>query len=80
MKIMLRDGLTYEGTPHEIVKAMKEMGFDCGRMTLSEYIDWAANNVKKFELVTIDVAGDTEVAKAEALVKAMLAHDLCMEV
>lgn len=80
MKIMLRDGLEYEGTPLEIVKAMKGMAFDCGRMSVSEYVDWAAGNVKKFELVTIDVGGDTEVAKAEALVKAMLAHDLCMEV
>ena len=80
MKIILRDGLEYEGTPLEIVQAMREMAFDCGRMSVSEYVDWAAGNVKKFSAVTLDVAGDTEGAKAEALVKAMLAHDLCMEV
>ena len=78
MKIGMRDGREFEGTPVEIVRAMKGLAWDAEKLSLSEYIDWVAANAKKFEDVQLDVAGESEEKKAEALVQAMLDQGLAV--
>lgn len=79
MKIVMRDGLEFEGTPVEIVRAMQGMAFGAEGQSLSEYIDGVAACAKKFEDVVLNVAGPDEAVKAEALVRAMLDARFCRE-
>jgi hypothetical protein len=79
MKIRMRDGREFEGTPVEIVRAMKEIAWGVEQMTLSEYIDWVAANAKRVEQVRLDVGGESEEAKAAALVQAMFDKGLAIE-
>ena len=79
MKIMMRDGREFAGTPVAIVKAMQGIAFGVEHLSLSQYVDWVAANTKKFENVTLDVAGADDAAKAEALVQAMINNGLAGE-
>ena len=79
MKIEMRDGRRFQGTPIQIVQAMKSIAFGVERLPLSEYIDWVATQALKFEGVELKVAGDDEAAKADALVKSMLAAGLAVK-
>ena len=78
MKIEMRDGRRFEGTPVQIVQAMKSIAFGVDGKSLSEYIDWVAAQALKFESVELDVRGDDEEAKAAALVRAMLEAGLAI--
>ncbi len=78
MKIVMRDGRPFEGTPVEIVKGMQFIAFGVDHLSLSEYIDWVAANARKFEGVELKVAGATEELKAAALVREMIANGLCL--
>ena len=79
MKIEMRDGRRFEGTPVQIVQAMRSIAFGVEQMNLSEYIDWVAAQALKFEGVELRVAGDDEAAKAAALVGAMLDAGLAVK-
>ena len=79
MKIEMRDGRRFEGTPLQIVQAMKAIAFGVDRLPLADYIDWVAAQALKFEGVELKVAGDDEAAKAGALVDAMLDAGLAVK-
>jgi hypothetical protein len=80
MTIEMRDGRRFEGTAVQIVQAMQAIAFGVQRLSLSEYIDWVAVQALKFETVELDVAGDSEQEKAEALVRAMIDAGLAVRV
>jgi len=77
-KILLRDGLTFEGDAVAIVEAMKAMAFGVDGLSLAAYVDFVAATALRFENITLDVAGDDGAQKAEALVQAMLAKELAV--
>jgi hypothetical protein len=56
---------------------MQRLAFGVEHLSLAEYVDWVAANARKFEGVELEVAGETGEAKAEALVRAMIARGLC---
>ena len=76
MHIEMRDDRRFQGTPVQIVQAMKNIAFGVEHLSLSEYIDWVAAQALKFEGVTLDVAGASAEEKARALVEAMIATGL----
>ena len=78
-KIMMRDGHTFEGDAVAIVQAMKAMAFGVEHLSLADYIDFVAASALKFEEITLDASGANEAEKAEALVQAMLAKELAVE-
>jgi hypothetical protein len=80
MKIRMRDGHQFDGTPVDIVKGMKFIAFGVDHLSLSEYIDWVAAQALKFENITLDVTGEDEEQKAAALVKAMIDNVLAVDV
>ena len=79
VKIEMRDGRRFEGTPVQIVQAMKSIAFGVDRLGLSEYIDWVAAQALKFEGVELDVTGKDEETKSDALVHAMLDAGLAVK-
>lgn len=72
MKIEMRDERVFEGTAVQIVRAMQEIAFGVEHLSLSEYIDWVAQNARKFEDVQLKIVGDTDDEKAKALVDEMV--------
>ncbi len=79
MKIRMRDGREFEGTPVEIVRGMQGIAFGVEHLSLAEYIEWVAANAKRVENVDLAVSGESEEAKAEALVRAMVDKVLAVE-
>lgn len=79
MTIVMRDGRAFEGTAVQIVEAMQRLAFGVDHLSLADYVDWVAGNASKFEGVALVVAGATGEEKADALVRAMIAHGLCAQ-
>ncbi len=79
MKIRMRDGREFEGTPVEIVRGMQGIAFGVEHLSLAEYVDWVAANAKRVENIDLAVSGETDEAKAEALVRAMVDKVLAVE-
>jgi hypothetical protein len=75
----MRDGREFEGTPVEIVRGMQGIAFGVEHLSLAEYIGWVAANAKRVENVDLAVSGETDEAKAEALVRAMVDKVLAVE-
>lgn len=72
MRIVMRDGRVFQGTPKQIVKAMQDIAFGVEDFTVPEYIDWVVANARKFEDVELDVRGDTDDERAASLVEEMV--------
>jgi len=66
------DGRELEGTPRQIVEAMRSLAFGREGQPLGEYIDWVAGQVSRMMGVELDVQGETDDAKARALVDELL--------
>ena len=79
MKIVMRDGRVFQGTALQIVKAMQDIAFAVEQMTLDQYIDWVADNARRFEEVKLTVAGETTEERAKALVGEMLRAGLAVQ-
>jgi hypothetical protein len=75
----MRDGREFEGTPVEIVRGMQGIAFGVEHLSLAEYVDWVAANAKRVENIDLAVSGETDEAKAEALVRAMVDKVLAVE-
>ncbi len=73
------DQRIYSGTPTEVVQQMHERAFAAQRITLSEYVDWAAGMARDMLGVHLEVSGDTAELKATSLVQAMLQNGLAHE-
>lgn len=73
MKIQITaDGRVFQGTPKQIVEAMKFHAFGQEGKSLSEYIDWLVCQVQRMNEIELTVEGDTDEAKATAIVDAIL--------
>jgi len=76
---MIRDGRVLEGTPRQIVEAMRYIAFGQEQRSLSEYIDWLVDQVQRIESIDLKVEGDTDDEKAASLVQAMLNSGLAVK-
>lgn len=79
MKIMMRHGRVFQGTPKQIVEAMQDIAMPAQQLTLPEYIDWVAANALKFEAIELRHDGDTIEEKAATLVDSMLEAELAVK-
>ena len=66
------DGRVLEGTAKQIVEAMQYVAFGQQDRTLTEYIDWAAEQASRMNEVDLRITGSTDEERAESLVQAML--------
>ena len=72
MKIIMRDDRVFQGTPVQIVRAMKDIAFGVEHLNLAQYIEWVVANAKKFELVELKVTGSTDDELSAAFVDEMI--------
>ncbi len=73
MKIrLMTDGRVLEGTTKQIAETMQALAFGQEDRTLSEYISWAVEQVRRMNEIDLQVEGETEDEKAQSLVHAML--------
>jgi len=66
------DGRVLQGTAKQIVEAMQYVAFGQQDRTLSEYIDWAADQAERMNEVDLRITGNNDDEKAKSLVQAML--------
>lgn len=76
MKLMMRDGRLFQGTPLQIVKAMQDVAFGVGDFTVAKYVAWVVDNARRFEGVELAAEGETDEALCASLVDAMLREGL----
>ena len=69
MKLTMRDGRVFEGTPVAIVQAMQALAFGVGDLSVDAYIDWVVENARRFEGVELVVAGGSGEERAASLVE-----------
>lgn len=79
MKIMMRDGRVFQGTPKQIVQAMQDIAMPAQHLSLSEYMAWVADNALRFEGVELRHDGETDEERAKTLVDSMLEAELAVE-
>ena len=72
MRIVTRDERVLEGTPLQIVQAMKGMAFGVEGFTMRQYIEWVVANAERFEGVVLKVEGGTDEELVASLVAEML--------
>lgn len=72
MKIVMRDGRVFQGTPVQIVQAMQSVAFGVEDFTLDQYIDWVIENARRFEGADLAVGGDTEARRGASLIDEMI--------
>jgi hypothetical protein len=72
MKLQMRDGRVFQGTPMQIVKAMQDVAFGVGDFTVPRYVAWVVDNARRFEGVELAVEGETDETLCASLVDAML--------
>jgi hypothetical protein len=80
MKIMMRDERLFQGTPVQIVQAMKFIAFGVDHLSLIEYTDWVAANARKFEDVELKITGATDEERCASLVGEMIRTGLTRRV
>ena len=76
MKLTMRDGRVFEGTPVAIVRAMQALAFGVQDLSTDAYIDWIVENVRRFEGVELVVAGGSAEERAASLVEEMVGKGL----
>ena len=72
MKIIMRDDRVFQGTPVQIVRAMKDIAFGVEHLNLAQYIEWVVANAKKFEELDLKVGGATYDELSASLVDEMI--------
>jgi hypothetical protein len=72
MKIIMRDDRVFQGTPLQIVRAMKDIAFGVEDLSFKKYVDWVIANAVKLEGVELAAKGDTEEELAASLVDEMI--------
>jgi hypothetical protein len=72
MKIVMRDGRGFQGTPLQIVRAMQDIAFGVEDFTVPMYIEWVVANAGKFDEVKLEVKGETDDELAASLVGEMI--------
>jgi hypothetical protein len=72
MKIVMRDGRVFQGTPLQIVKALQDIAFGAEAFTTPKYVEWVVANARRLDEVEIDVKGETDEELAASLIAEML--------
>lgn len=78
MRIMIRDGRVFEGTPLEIVRRMQKSAV-LAPIAVAEYIDWVAANTFTSKGIALSLSGGSDAQRAASLLREMLAHGLAVE-
>ncbi len=73
------DQRIYCGTPTELVQQMDGRAFGAQRLSLSEYVLWAAGMARDVLGIHLEVSGDTAALRGASLVQAMLQTGLADE-
>jgi hypothetical protein len=79
MRIILRDGEKFSGSPLKIVTLMKGSSMFSDVKTIREYMDMVLRNAKMVENVELMVKGNTDDDLARSLVSELIAHGLAKE-
>ena len=79
MRIVTRDERVLEGTPLQIVQAMKGMAFGDEGFTMRQYIEWVVANAERFEGVVLKVEGGTDEELVASLVAEMILAGLARQ-
>lgn len=74
------DGRMFIGTPKEILSQMKLISFGWDGRTLAEYLDWLKHQMEQQTGAEINISGNDVATDCEALVDAMVAHGLALEI
>jgi hypothetical protein len=72
MKIVMRDGRVFQGTPKQIVQGMQDIAFSARDLKFSDYIDWVVQNALRFDEAELRVQGDSDDERASSLVSEMI--------
>lgn len=72
MRITMRDGRVFDGSPVEIVEQMQQLAFGWDDRPVLEYVDWVVGQLARFEGVEVHVAGGSVEAVCAALVEEMV--------
>jgi hypothetical protein len=80
MRVHMKDGRVFEGDSLQVVRAMQDVAFDAGQMTVRQYIAWMVRNVSEFEGIELEVRGNTDREMAESFVSEMLRAGLASRV
>ena len=80
MRIELRGGGKFSGSPLKIVTQMKGATMFSDVKTIREYVDMVLRNAKMVENVELTVKGNTDEELARSLVSELLERGLAREV
>jgi len=80
MRIELRGGEKFTGSPMKIVTQMKGSTMFSDVRTIREYVDMVLRNAKMMENVELTVKGNTDEEIARSLVSELIERDLAREV
>ena len=80
MRIELRDGEKFSGSPLKIVTQMKGSTMFSDVKTIREYVDMVLRNAKMVENVELTVKGNTGEELARSLVSELIERGLAREV
>jgi len=80
MRIVLRGGEKFSGSPLKIVTLMKGSTMFSDVKTIRDYVDMVLRNAKMVENVELMVKGNTDDELARSLVGELIAHGLATEV
>jgi hypothetical protein len=79
MKIMMRDGRVFQGTPKQIVQAMQDIAMPVQHLSQLEYIDWVVDNALRFEAVELKIEGETVEERSASLIAELMRTELCVD-
>ncbi len=79
MRIILRGGEKFSGSPLKIVTLMKGSTMFSDVKTIREYVDMVLRNAKMVENVELMVKGNTDEELARSLIGELIAHGLAKE-
>ncbi|HOC94195.1 MAG TPA: hypothetical protein PKH33_17730 [bacterium] len=80
MRIELRGGEKFSGSPMKIVTQMKGSTMFSDVRTIREYVDMVLRNAKMMENVELTVKGNTDEELARSLVSELIERGLAREV
>ncbi len=80
MRIELRGGEKFTGSPMKIVTQMKGSTMFSDVRTIREYVDMVLRNAKMMENVELTVKGNTDEELARSLVSELIERGLAREV
>lgn len=78
MRIGMKDGRVFKGTPLQIVRAMQDVAFGSEDFTTAKYIVWVVSNALRFDEIALDVKGETDDEMAASLVDEMIRTGLAI--